>query len=179
MKRKPSSAGKLVVLENSDPIAAEKIQIENRIRQRAFEISQARGHAGREIEDWLSAESEIISVPPLELLEKDGTYTVQMALAGIRPDDVQVMASSDQLLVKAEFRHEHPEDAGTVHQCDFKSAAVFRTVQFPRAISLGALNIEFQDGMLRITAQHQGERKATRGAKAARPGKERKERPKR
>jgi len=62
MKKQPRSAGKLVVCENSEPISVETQQIEDRIRQRAFEISQIRGHSGREMDDWLCAETEIISV---------------------------------------------------------------------------------------------------------------------
>ena len=66
-------AVKLVVLEDPTVIKAESEQVQARIRQRAFEISANRGYAGREVEDWLAAESEVISVPPLELAERNGT----------------------------------------------------------------------------------------------------------
>ena len=62
MKRATKSAVKLVVLENDDRISAETEEIQNRIRERAFQLSQEREHAGREMDDWLTAESEIISV---------------------------------------------------------------------------------------------------------------------
>jgi len=152
MKRQTKSAGKLVVLENNDPISAEAEEIQNRIRDRAYELSLMRGHSGREVDDWLSAESEIISVPPAELVEKDGTFQVQLAIAGIDADDVHVMATPDQILIKCEFSHHHDSDSGVVHVCDFKSATVFRTIHFPEPINVGTMNVEFQDGMLRITA---------------------------
>lgn len=91
MKRARKSAGRVVVLDSHERISAEKEQIEGRIRQRAFEISQSRGHQGREVDNWLSAESEIISMPPAELVERDTTYVVQMALAGVHPDDLEVV----------------------------------------------------------------------------------------
>jgi len=156
MKRNPKSAGRFVVLGNNDSIAAETVEIENRIRQRAFEISQSRGHAGRELEDWLSAESEIISIPPLELTEKNGAYTVQLALAGIDAGDVQVHATPDQVLIKAEYQHDHHEDIGTIHQCEFKSATLFRNVRFPNPVDADNVQVEFQDGLLRITAPLEG-----------------------
>src|SRR6266850_2827062 len=146
MKRQTKSAGKLVVLRNNDPISAETREIQSRIRERAYELSRSRGHSGREVEDWLSAESEIISVPPAELIEKDGAFQVQLAVAGINADDVYVMATPDQILIKCEFNHNH--DSGIVHLCDFKSATVFRTVHFPQPIDSESMKIEFQDGIL-------------------------------
>ena len=154
------SAGKLVVLENSDRISAETERIQDRIRERAYELSQMRGHSGRETDDWLSAESEIISVPPVEVIERDGTYEVQCAIAGINPDDVNVMAAPDQLLVQCDFRHDHDSESGIVHVCDFKSATVFRFIRFPQPIDLKNLKVQFQDGVLRITARKVGREQA-------------------
>jgi HSP20 family molecular chaperone IbpA len=156
MKRPPKSAGKLVVFENSDPIQAETAEVQNRIRERAYELSQTRGHAGRQVEDWLSAESEIISVPPAEMIERNGEYQVQLAVAGIDPDDVNVMASTDQVLVKCECRHDHGPDLGIVHFCDFKSATVFRSLYFPEPVDLASLKVQFDGGMLQITAAKEG-----------------------
>ena len=156
MKRMKSSAGKLVVLEDSDAISAETDRIQDRIRERAYELSQLRGHSGRETDDWLSAESEIISVPPVEVVEKNGTYEVRCAIVGIDPDDVNVMAAPDQLLVKCDFRHDHESDLGIVHICDFKSATVFRSIRFPQPIDLKKVKVQFEDGVLRVSAEKAG-----------------------
>jgi len=55
MKRATKSVAKLVVLENNDRISAESEEIRNRIRERAFQLSQERGHAGGETDGWLTA----------------------------------------------------------------------------------------------------------------------------
>src|SRR5689334_22996009 len=68
MKRATKSAAKLVVVKNNDPISEETEQLQGRIRDRAYQLSRERGHAGREVDDWLTAESEIVSVPPAELI---------------------------------------------------------------------------------------------------------------
>jgi HSP20 family molecular chaperone IbpA len=156
MKRQTKSAGKLVVLQSNDPISAETQEIQSRIRDRAYELSQSRGHSGREVDDWLSAESEIISVPPVELIEKDGAFQVKLAVAGVDADDVEVIATPDQMLIKCEFNHRHDSDSGIVHLCDFKSATVFRTIQFPQPIDSESTKLEFEGGILRITAQKEG-----------------------
>src|SRR5205809_7408178 len=83
MKRATKSAVKLVVLENNDRISAETEEIQNRIRERAFQLSQERGHAVREMDDWLTAETEVISVLPSDLTVKDGIINVRKAIVSL------------------------------------------------------------------------------------------------
>jgi HSP20 family protein len=162
MKRQSKSAGSVVLLENNDAIAAQAEEIQNRIRERAYELSQMRGHPGREMEDWLSAESDIISVPPMDIVEKDEAFKVQIATPGVEPSDVQIMATSDQMLVKCVAKHSHGEDTGILHLCDFKSATLFRSFRFPQPIDVGSLEIDLADGMLRISALKEGHSESQR-----------------
>ena len=46
MKRETKFPARLVVLDSNDPISAETEEIQSRIRERAYELSQERGHAG-------------------------------------------------------------------------------------------------------------------------------------
>jgi HSP20 family molecular chaperone IbpA len=156
MKRETKFPARLVVLDSNDPISAETEEIQSRIRERAYELSQERGHAGREVDDWLTAESEIISVPPLELIEKGGMFQVRLGIVGLNLEDMRVLTSPDRLLVRGEYRHQSHIDDGTIHLRDFKSTAVFRSVQFPEPIDVNSVQIEFQDGVLRITAAKAG-----------------------
>jgi len=163
MKRQTKSAGRLVLLKDNDAIASQTEEIQKRIRERAYEISQMRGHPSREMDDWLSAESDIISVPPMDIVEKDETFNVQIAAPGVAPADVQIMASPEQMLVKCHPKHTH-EDAGILHLCDFKSATLFRSFRFPQAIDVGSLDINLADGMLHITAAKEGQSESQRSA---------------
>jgi len=174
MKREMKFPAKLVVVESNDPISAETEEIQSRIRERAYELSKERGHAGREMDDWLTAESEVISVPPVELIEKDGTFHVRLGIVGLHLQDMRVLTSADRLLVRGEYHHENEVDAGTIHLRDFKPAAVFRSVQFPQPIDVNSVEVEFQDGVLRVMAAKAGaqaesaqSRRAGRGARKA------------
>ncbi len=172
MKRATKSVTKLVVLENNERISAETEEIQNRIRERAFKLSQERGHAGREIDDWLTAESEIISVPPADLIEKNGMFQIRIAIIGLDLEEVSVMTSPQQILVRAAYRHQDDRDDGTVHLCDFKPATVFRLIRFPQPIDPNSVDVAYQDGILRITAAKEGveqvrpKRTVTRGSPA-------------
>jgi len=156
MKRATKSVAKLVVLENNDRISAETEEIQNRIRERAFKLSQERGHAGREMDDWLTAESEIISVPPADLIEKNGMFQVRMAIVGLDLEQMSVMTSPQQILVRGDYRHEDDQDDGTVHLCDFKPATVFRSIRFPQPIDVNSVDVAYQNGILLVTAAKEG-----------------------
>jgi len=155
MKRAPKSAVKVAVLENSDPIVAETEAIQERIRQRAFERSHTRPPDAHELYDWLLAESEVISVPPVEIVEKDKALQIKFAVAGVNPSDVQIGVTRDQVALKSQYDHQHDDDIGTVHLCDFKSATVFRSVPLPRAIDVKSVKVHFMDGMVVVTATTQ------------------------
>jgi HSP20 family molecular chaperone IbpA len=155
MKRGTKSAANLIVFENSDPISRETEAIRNRIRERAFQISQTRPLDAHEIYDWIVAESEIISVPPAELIERDGMFEAQFAVAGINAGDVQVMVTPDQILLKSDFSHQHESDIGTVHLCDFKPA-VFRCVNLPEAIDVNSVKVRTANGLILVSARRQG-----------------------
>jgi HSP20 family molecular chaperone IbpA len=114
-----------------------------------------------EIYDWLMAESEVVSVPPAELLEKNDTFEMRFAVAGLNPDDVHVMVTPEQIAVRSQFKHDHADEAGTVHWCDFKSATIFRSIKLPHPIDVRSVNLDFADGLLVVTAAKQGEQQAT------------------
>lgn len=141
---------KLVVREDSDLIIAEKEEIQARIRQRAYEISVRRGHAGREMEDWLVAESEIISVPPVELAEREDAFLVRAALPGVEPEDIEIVSTPEQVLIKGAAREE--SEPVIVHIREFNAAPVFRCLRFPETVNTKSLKVKSENGLLTITA---------------------------
>jgi HSP20 family protein len=143
-------AVRLIVREDSELIIAEKEEIQERIRQRAYEISVIRGHAGREMEDWLVAESEIISVPPVELAEQENAYLVRAALPGIDPEDIEVVTTPEQVLIKGAARQE--SEPAVVHIREFNAAPVFRCLRFPDAVNPKSLKVKSENGLLTIMA---------------------------
>jgi HSP20 family molecular chaperone IbpA len=166
MKRSVKSAAKLTTLESAEQINAELARVQDRIRQRAYEISMSRGHGAREVDDWLSAESEIISIPPTEIIELDDAYMIRVAIAGVESKDVEVLSAGNEILIRAEFQHDHREHQATIHLCDFKSAVVFRKIDLPGRIDLSTMEMEFRDGILRIAVNKEGASSRRKAQKA-------------
>jgi HSP20 family molecular chaperone IbpA len=121
------------------------------------------------MDDWLSAESDIISIPPMDMVERDGAFTVRIAAPGVDAADMQIMVTPEQMLVKCLPKHNHRDDSGILHVCDFKSATLFRSFRFPQAIDVGSLDIDLADGMLRIRATKEAQGEPQRSVSPKRP----------
>ena len=61
--------------------------------------------------------------------------------------------AAEDILVKAELRHEHEEKKGNVHVCEFASGNLFRTIHLPKRIDPDKVKAEFKNGMLTLKAE--------------------------
>jgi HSP20 family protein len=91
--------------------------------------------------------------PAFELSEKDGQLQLEAAMAGVDPKDIEIEVTPEEILVKAETRHEHTEHKGTIHHCDFQAGRMFRAIHLPRKIDPDKVKAEFHNGLLRLTAK--------------------------
>ena len=126
----------------------------DRIMKRAFEIFDGNGHVfGKDLENWLQAEQELVWKPAIELEEKDTELRLQIAVPGVDPKDIDIEVTPEDVLVKAETRHEHKEERGQVHVCEFTSGNMFRSVHLPKKIDPDKVKADFKNGMLSLTAE--------------------------
>src|ERR1043166_1132070 len=102
MSKRQRVTGSVVLCDDEKPIAAEVDEVQSRIRQRAFEISLDRNHAGREVDDWHTAESEVIVSPPVEVAQRDGEFIIRIAASGVDSRNLTILATRDRLLVKSD-----------------------------------------------------------------------------
>jgi HSP20 family protein len=129
-------------------------KLHDRIMKRAYELFDGNGHVfGGDIDDWLQAERELVWKPAIELKEMGNEIHLQIATPGVDPKDINIEVTPDDILVRAETRHEHKEDKGEVHMCEFASGNLFRSVHLPRKINPDRVKAEYKDGMLSLTAE--------------------------
>lgn len=126
--------------------------VQRQIAERAYELFHLRGCAlGRAIDDWLAAERERVWKPPVELVEKDGEFLVEAAIAGVLPKDLHVQVTAHGVLIQGNGAHQH-RPGETVHACEFRPGRLFRTVEFPRRVDVDKVRADYQNGLLRLWA---------------------------
>jgi len=142
-----------VAVQKKESVWDQLQKIEARIMQRAFDIFRDNGSAlGKDLDNWLAAERELIWKPAIELTEKDNQFEIRVAVAGIDPKDLNVEVTSEALLVKGETKSEKKEQKGEVHTSEFQEGSLFRSIQFPNKVDPNRVKAEFKNGMLTVVA---------------------------
>jgi HSP20 family protein len=127
---------------------------QDRIVRRAYEIFEQNGSMlGRDLENWAQAERELIWRPAFELCEKDGKFQLEAAISGVEAKDIDIEVTPEDIILKAETQHEHKDQKGTVHYCEFETGKMFRSIHLPKKIDPDKVKAEFNNGLLRLTAE--------------------------
>ena len=154
-----------VPVQKKESISDQLNDLQDRITKRAFEIFDGNGHAfGRDLDDWLQAERELVWKPSIELAEKDNEFRLQIATPGVDLKDLDIEATPEYILVKAEHQHEHNAEEGQVHICEFTSGNLFRSVRLPKKIEPDKVKAEFRNGILTLIAEIAKEEQARKVA---------------
>ena len=152
-----------VAIHKTSSILDETNQIQNRIMRRAHEIFEHSGALfGRDLDNWLEAEQELLWKPALELRETDGEFQLEAALSGVDPKDIDIEVTPEDIVLKAEVQHRHKEGKGIVHICEFQSGNLFRSIHLPRKINPDKVKAEFKNGMLRLLRRSRKKREPGR-----------------
>ena len=148
-----ASKTKQPMLRQVDSIFDELHAMRDTLMRRAYEIFDGRGnHHGRDIDDWLEASRELMWSPSIELTEKDGKLTLEAAVPGLEPADLDVQITPEDVLIRSDRTRSEPDGGAKVHTCEFRSGKLFRDIHLPARIDPKSAQAEYHNGLLRITA---------------------------
>jgi HSP20 family protein len=144
-----------------DTILDELLSMEQTIMDRAYEIFRGSGGIfGRDLDNWLAAERELVWKPAIDLEETDKQFKLKIAVPGIDAEKLDMEVTPEDFLVKAEVRQERKEDKGKVHTRELVSTNLFRAVHFPKKVDPEKVKAEYKNGVLHVTAEIAEEAKA-------------------
>jgi HSP20 family protein len=89
-------------------------------------------------------------VPPLDIFETKDKYVVNLELAGVAPDSVDVSVEDSTLTVSGEraFYQDVPEDA--FHRVERRFGPFARSLSLPATANADAIRASFDKGVLTI-----------------------------
>jgi len=113
--------------------------IAGKIRVRAYELVLKRGSSpGREMEDWLQAERQLMWMPNTELIEKDREFQARIDVSGLEPGDIRVIALPDSIVLQAEPKSQE--------------AKLFQRFSFSKSIDVDKVTARIEKNVLEVTA---------------------------
>lgn len=143
----------VVKVQKAETMQEEMRELHEQIAHRAYEIYLERGAlTGRDLDNWLAAEQELVWKPAVEILEKNNQLMIQVAIAGIEAGDFIVRMTEDHLLIKSERTHTHGDEQAMVHLCEFRSGPVFRLIHFPQKLDPATVEVDYGNGLLQLKA---------------------------
>jgi HSP20 family protein len=143
-----------VAIRKASSILDEIQEMRDRVMRRALEIFENNGGSfGRDLDDWLQAEQELLWRPAVELRETNDGFLIEAATSGVDPRDLDIEVTSEDIVLKADKQHEHQQDKGIVHICEFPAGKMFRSIHLPKRINPDKVRAEFKNGLLRVTAE--------------------------
>ncbi len=136
----------------SSSIREEADRIRAQIAERAYELAARRGYApGRELEDWLLAESQLVWKPELRLEEHPQAFVMKFRLPGVRAEDLRLSVEAERVLLLGEARAESVAEDVHIHSDEFRYGVIFREVWLPQPIDPARARARLRGGVLTVT----------------------------
>lgn len=108
----------------------------------------------RFLSDWnVPMTLELPTAPSLDVFEKDGVYTVELAIPGYKPEDIDVEASANTLTITGKYDTTQKVDEAKYHRREIRRGAFERTVTFPLEIDPATITAKTERGILHVTAK--------------------------
>jgi len=139
--------------ERTLPVFQELADRLDAVRERAFALFSRRGgQPGHELEDWVTAEREVLGWPVAELKERNGSYEVDVTLPGFSPKDIEVTATPNEMIVHAVSTTDRSGEDSRVLWSEFGQQEIYRRIDLPIAINADKVSASLDHGVLHLKA---------------------------
>jgi HSP20 family protein len=89
-------------------------------------------------------------VPSADIRESDDALVVDLELAGVKKDDIDISVESNVLKVTGQRRHESAEAKGSFQHVERFHGKFSRSFRLPRTVDSTKVNAVFEDGVLHL-----------------------------
>lgn len=117
---------------------------------RLFAQAWSRGPAGNPGREELTLWS-----PAIEMKQQGDNLLVSAELPGLKPEEVQIEATGDALVIQGERRQEHASSEGAVHHTERSYGRFYRAIPLPEGADADRANAVFRDGVLEVSIPYQ------------------------
>jgi HSP20 family protein len=121
------------------------------VSRRAYELFTEGGFRnGRDLENWVRAESELLKSIPLEVFETEDAIIVRAQLPAYSAKEIEIHVEPQRLFISGQQREESEEKKGNVIHSGQRSNRIFRSMNLPAQIDPEKVRATLGNGELRI-----------------------------
>ena len=124
----------------------------NDLARRAYEIFDSSGRVfGRDLDNWLQAERELLQPVALNTTETDQAYVVQAEVPGFSEKEIEVAVENSRVTITGQ-RESWKEEKKTKTVCaESRSDRILKVVDLPAAIETDKVTAALRSGVLELT----------------------------
>ncbi|MAN60177.1 MAG: heat-shock protein [Flavobacteriaceae bacterium] len=100
-----------------------------------------------------------MSLPKVNISEKDDAYTVDMAAPGMKKDDFNIEIDNQVLTISSEQKNEKKTEESNYTRREFGYASFKRSFTLPESVDDGKIEAKYNEGILTITLPKREEAK--------------------
>jgi HSP20 family molecular chaperone IbpA len=155
----PQSATAMQPVKGSVPVKQTSLtnifdqieELHNSIARRAFEIFEGKGRwPGRELDDWLRAESEFIYPMHLEITESDNHLNVRAEVPGFNAKGLEINIEPRRLTITGKHEARDETKKGKTLYSELCASEILRVVDLPAEVDTSDVSATLKDGILSI-----------------------------
>lgn len=122
------------------------------IGHRAFEFFDNRGRQfGRDLEDWLHAESEVLRPVPVEIAETDDQLLINAEVPGFKADEIEVSVEPNSLIISGKTEKKTKEEKGKTVYSEWQASEFCRALDLPASVNPAKAEAILKNGILTLT----------------------------
>jgi HSP20 family molecular chaperone IbpA len=123
----------------------------NAMARRAYEIFAGNGRVfGRDLDNWLQAERELLHPVALNMTETDEAFTVKAEVPGFTEKEIEVAVEQGRLVITGQKEDSKEEKKGKTVCAETRSDRVLRVVDLPGEVEADKVTATLKNGVLEL-----------------------------
>jgi HSP20 family protein len=87
--------------------------------------------------------------PPMDLQETKDAYLIRLEIPGVQPEDIQIQAADQELVIRGEMKHEEEKSGQTWHRRELRKGKFYRSLTLP-GLDSEKIKATYKNGMLEL-----------------------------
>ena len=126
--------------------------VHEEIERRAYDLSLQKGwKSGRELEDWVEAESEVLCCPPSELVESADEIRIKATVPDVDAKTLQVDVLPNSITIEGKVGRAEARSGENIYEIGARR--LLRQFALPARIDPEEVTAMLDSGVLRIVAR--------------------------
>jgi HSP20 family protein len=121
----------------------------DRLFDRFFDDAFARSP----VSEFIASGVGEIAVPPMDIYEEEGAYHVELAVPGLKKENIDIEAKGDRLVVSGHREEERREDGARYHYREMRRGGFSRIIELPTEVEDAEISAIYDGGILNITVR--------------------------